>query len=171
MNRARGLAIGSSIVVAMLTLVAPASMAVPPEVVFDETFEDQFTVPAGEVCEFSFVITSTGQAIHKHFFNKHGEVVKHQTWASGTETATNPESGKTLKGRFSVSDFQRQHGDEFGPIEVRGLVFHFNAPGAGAVLMDAGRVVFDFDSGDIISVSGPHQELEGDFEAFCEALA
>lgn len=154
-----------------LAIAAPASLAVPPEVVFDVTFEDEFTIPAGEICDFDVIISSSGRAIHRHYFDQNGNVVKHQTWVQGTDTATNPESGKSLHGRFAFSDFVRQHDDEFGPFAVNGLAFHFNAPGAGIVLLDAGRVVFDFDTGDPISISGPHQVLEGDFEKFCGALA
>jgi hypothetical protein len=50
------------------------------------------------------------------------------------------------------------------------LVFHVNVPGAGIVLIDAGRVVFDEATGEVIVVSGPHQALEGDFSAICAAL-
>jgi hypothetical protein len=152
-------------------LLAPASLAVPPEVVFDETFEDEFTIPEGEWCEFAIDVESTGRAIHRHYLNKKGEVVRHQTWIRGWDTATNPLSGKSLRGRFSFSDFVREHEGEFGPFAVNGLVFHFNAPGAGIVLIDAGRVVFDLAAEDVISVAGPHQVLEGDFDAFCAALS
>lgn len=43
--------------------------------------------------------------------------------------------------------------------------------GVGTLRLDAGRGVLDPDSNDVISVSGPHQFLEGDFEAFCAALS
>lgn len=49
-------------------------------------------------------------------------------------------------------------------------MFHVNVPGAGIVLIDAGRVVFDEATGEVIVVSGPHQALEGDFSAICAAL-
>jgi hypothetical protein len=43
-------------------------------------------------------------------------------------------------------------------------------PGGGAVLLQAGRLVFD-DAGDVVFEAGPHQVLSGDTDKLCEALA
>ncbi|HEX6254241.1 MAG TPA: hypothetical protein VFZ70_00380 [Euzebyales bacterium] len=85
-------------------------------------------------------------------------------------TATNPETGASVSGHDAwtvVIDFEN---GEPTTESFFGLVFHFNAPGAGIVLIDAGRVVFDASTGEVIVVSGPHQELEGDLSALCAAL-
>ncbi len=54
-----------------------------------------------------------------------------------------------------------------------GPIFKFTVPGSGVVLLDAGRLRFEFDGdGNVVSVSvaGPHQALDGDFDAFCAAF-
>jgi hypothetical protein len=51
-----------------------------------------------------------------------------------------------------------------------GLAYRVTVPGGGAVLLQAGRLVFD-DAGDVVFEAGPHQVLSGDTDKLCEALA
>ncbi len=81
-------------------------------------------------------------------------------------TATNPLNGKTATGVDNWLEVFDVGSEEFS---IRGLVFHFNFPGAGVVLIDAGILTFDADD-NVILVGGPHQVFEGDFEALCAAL-
>lgn len=152
----------------MFVLAIQPAAAVPPVVVFDESFDDTFVDE--ETCGVPIEVHSVGRAIHRHYLDQDGNVVKHQTWFKGTDTATNLVTGKSLSGRFSGSDFQREHEGEFGPLAVNGLQFHFTAPGHGAILLDSGRVVFDAETGEVIFLAGPHMVLAGDFEAFCAAM-
>jgi hypothetical protein len=52
---------------------------------------------------------------------------------------------------------------------VHGPVFKFTVPGSGVVLLEAGRLTFDGD-GNVVFRAGPHQSLDGDFDAFCAAF-
>jgi hypothetical protein len=44
-------------------------------------------------------------------------------------------------------------------------------PGSGSVLLDAGNVIFGLETGDVIHLAGPHQQLSGDVAALCDYLA
>ena len=62
-------------------------------------------------------------------------------------------------------------GDRHGPpcslsVGVAGLA----VPGGGIVYLDTGTVTFDSEN-NIVFEAGPHQDLNGDVEAFCAALA
>jgi hypothetical protein len=52
-----------------------------------------------------------------------------------------------------------------------GLRFRAVFPGVGAVLLDAGRVVFDLATGEVLFEGGPHQVVHEDFEAYCAEFA
>jgi hypothetical protein len=52
-----------------------------------------------------------------------------------------------------------------------GVTFRVTVPGEGVVLLDAGRVEYDEETGDVVFVAGPHQLLEGDTAKLCAALA
>jgi hypothetical protein len=44
-------------------------------------------------------------------------------------------------------------------------------PGSGAVFLDVGRVIFDFDEVRLVFLAGQHQFFEGDVEGLCAALS
>ena len=52
-----------------------------------------------------------------------------------------------------------------------GLRNAYRVPGAGVVLLDAGRVVIDLATDDVLFEAGQHQFLEGDADAFCSYFA
>jgi hypothetical protein len=55
---------------------------------------------------------------------------------------------------------------------VHGPVFKFTLPGSGDVLLEAGRLTFEFDGGGnaVVFEAGPRQLLDGDVDAFCAAF-
>jgi hypothetical protein len=62
--------------------------------------------------------------------------------------------------------FDVQTGEETS----HGLSYHVTVPGEGAVLVQAGTVVYDED-GNVVFEAGPHPVEEKDFGKLCEALA
>lgn len=66
--------------------------------------------------------------------------------------------------RLIVDDY------EAGTRTETGTLRRTTAKGEGIVLQQAGKLVTDLDSNEILEVAGPHQFLFDDFDAFCEAL-
>jgi hypothetical protein len=114
-----------------------------------------------------------------------------QTTGPGTLTFTNPETGKSVTVRFTgaVKDLTVvDNGD--GIITVRtaftGIPEEIRLSDGTVAIRDVGRVVFatvldyngtptdteddEFISQSIESISGPHPDLESDFELFCEVV-
>jgi hypothetical protein len=52
----------------------------------------------------------------------------------------------------------------------RGLFDKFTTPGGGIVLLDTGIAVFLEPSEEVVFAGGPHQAVNGDFDAFCAAF-
>jgi hypothetical protein len=52
-----------------------------------------------------------------------------------------------------------------------GLRNTYSVPGEGVVLLDAGRIVIDLVTGEVLFEAGQHEFLEGDAEAFCSFFA
>ena len=48
-----------------------------------------------------------------------------------------------------------------------GLRNAYHVPGAGVVLLDAGRLIFDVETGDVVFEAGQHELLNGSVDAFC----
>jgi hypothetical protein len=59
---------------------------------------------------------------------------------------------------------------ETGELTSHGLSYRVTVPGEGAVLLQAGTVVYD-EAGNVVFEAGPHQVLSGDTAKLCEALA
>jgi 3D (Asp-Asp-Asp) domain-containing protein len=81
--------------------------------------------------------------------------------------ATLSANGKTLTSNFSAKIFI----DEPNVVRVVGTVYNIQVPGAGTVLLDAGNVAFDFETGATLYVHGPHQQFSGDVAGLCSYLA
>jgi hypothetical protein len=77
---------------------------------------------------------------------------------------TNPANGRSLWTPSPEHIIETAYDTTNAGLEVR-----FVLPGAGLLMLDAGRVVFGND-GDV-TVAGPHVLLEGDVGALCAALA
>jgi hypothetical protein len=138
--------------------VAGAARAAPPakDTSFGSfTFEDTTTCPGititqhNEERDTTIELSPTRLLIQRH----------------GVATLT--ANGKTLTSDFSAQIFI----DEPNTVKVVGTVYNIQVPGAGSVVMDAGNVSFDFETGEVLYVHGPHQQLSGDVAGLCDYLA
>jgi hypothetical protein len=114
-----------------------------------------------------------------------------QSTGQGTITITNPETGKSITSGFTGANKDLtvvDNGD--GTITVRtavtGIPEEIRLSDGTVAIRDVGRVVFstvldyngtptdtdddEFVSQTIESISGPHPDLESDFELFCEVV-
>lgn len=165
-NRTHRLVIGTvALVVAAVLGAAPAAADRPTrtQVVFDELTINDMT------CGFLIVEVFDGSVTTTTFFDAEGNPVRAQVTAFFQGTLTNPDTGETIRGQQELVIFR-----DFDQATERtwaGLRFRAVFPGAGALLLDAGRLVFDVTTGEVFFEAGPHQVFHEDFEAYCAAFA
>ena len=123
-----------------------------------------------EICaEFGLTIrfVENGSFKIRTFYDREGNVVK--TILSNFNqrfTSTASANGKTLSTNYPLV-FITDSDDA----DIRaGLRNAYQVPGAGVVLLDAGRLIFDA-NGDLVFEAGQHELLNGDIGAFCEYFA
>jgi hypothetical protein len=104
-----------------------------------------------------------------HRFDAGGELIGFSLKIRFTEVETNTKTGKTLHMRGS----ETEHWDLVaGTRTLTGAVFIGNQPGAGTFIHDTGRIVIDLETGEAISIAGPHEGFDnGVDETVCAALA
>jgi len=165
--RLRTLAVGMIVAMTVTGVAggtpAAADQPVKTQVIFDDlTINDQ-------TCGFLIVEVFDGTVTTTTFFNAEGDPIRTQVRAFFQGTLTNPATGETIRGQQELVIFR----DFTEPAERTwaGLRFRAVFPDAGALLLDAGRLVFDVVTGDVSFEAGPHQVFHEDFEAYCEAFS
>jgi hypothetical protein len=149
-----------------------------------------FTIPDDEVCGLS-VTTTVDVVVNEQEPIATSGFPLFKSTGSGTVTFTNPETGKSVVNRFAGSTMDltvTDNGDSTITLRtaVTGLPEQIRLPDGTVAIRDAGRVVFvtvldyngtptdtsddEFVSQEIESISGPHPDLESDFELFCATL-
>jgi hypothetical protein len=143
---------------AVAATLAGAATASPPA---KDTFSDSFS--------FEDTSTCPGITITQH--NEERDTVVDfsatRTTIQRHGVATLSANGKTLTSNFSAKIFF----DVPSSVKVVGTVYDIQVPGAGNVLLDAGNIAFDFETGELLYVHGPHQQFSGDVAALCGYLA
>jgi hypothetical protein len=100
------------------------------------------------------------------YFDKQGSLLRVHVEAAMRGSVTNSVSGKTvaLRGHISI-DID----PVTGAAKWAGPVFMGNEPGAGSVIKDTGRIVFDA-NGSITFEAGPHDVIDTNGGVFCTAV-
>jgi hypothetical protein len=150
----------AAVVVGSLAVVASSAPAAPPaKVVFFNSFsfEDTWTCPGITIVqsneERDTIIEFSATRLH---IQRHG-------------VATLTANGKTLTSNFSAMIFEDWDASQ---VKVVGTVYNIQVPGAGNLLLDAGKVVIDLSTDPpTFSIAGPHQQFTGDVAGLCNYLA
>jgi hypothetical protein len=126
---------------------------------------DAVTVDTEICADFGFAVefVENGAFKIRTFYDREGNIVK--TILSNFNqryTSTASANGKTLSTNYPLVFITR--GDD-ADIRV-GLRNAYHVPGAGVVLLDAGRLIFDA-NGDVVFEAGQHELLNGSVDAFC----
>jgi hypothetical protein len=146
-------------------LMASPVAAVPPE---REEFQTEPSSGVLAVCDgFEVINASEGAMVTLHkFFDQDGDLIRVSFHSRIEDTYTNSVTGRSISGSGQFNGqvvleepFERQ----------AGIQYHVVVPGAGVVLIDAGRLVFDA-LGDLVFQGGRHQVWDGDVAALCAAL-
>jgi hypothetical protein len=140
--------------VASLAVAAPAS-AFPPKT---ERFSDSGTSLWASCEGFDIVVNFEFTATITEFYDQDGDLVRVRGWSRGTGELVNTVTGKTETGSspsMFIDDFRTE------TTSLVGLQFHNNVPGQGIVALDAGRIVIDWATDEVILEAGPHPGFEG----------
>jgi hypothetical protein len=110
----------------VLGLAGPAA-AVPPEIHHFKWVNETETIPAGELCEFPVVVSSTGNFREAIYFNQDGSVRREVSNPSLVTTYSNPLSGTS----FSSPDrgMDRVTFNPDGTVTVFGTGIHLRVKG------------------------------------------
>jgi len=151
------------LVVVPVALTTPAS-ATPPEIV---RIQDIHIVQTDNTsCPFPFLEEFDGRVTITTFFDADGNPTGVRFHLPFQGTLTNEATGESVRAQQVLNDVLDL---EDGTETFAGLRFRAVFPGIGAVLLDAGRIVFD-DTGAVVFEAGPHQVVNEDFGEFCEAF-
>ena len=151
-----------------LAFAAPA-LAVPPTTEVTEVELGDFASVDTELCGFPIAFDESGTFKVKTFNDAEGAPVRSiLTNFNQRYTATATANGKTLSTNYPLTI----HTSVVEGLRLElGLRNAYRVPGAGVVLLDAGRVVIDLETDEVLFEAGQHQFLDGDAEAFCDYFA
>jgi hypothetical protein len=164
----RRVALTLLLLVALTLIGVSASFAQGnPPVVFDGPYHEQGSDVLFDCGSFDVVDHYDLYYSQMLRFDKSGNLVQivEQVW--GTDTLTNSVTGESYTGRFHNTVLIDP---STGIGANAGIIFRITVPGAGAVLLDVGRLVTD-QQFNIYFEAGPHQFFNGDVAALCAALA
>ena len=103
----------------------------------------------------------------REIFDKEGNLIRVVERVWGTDHLYNPTNGKSVEGTVTANEVVDLVD---GQITENGSVFRIIVPGMGAVFVDIGKFVIDFDDG-LIFLAGRHDFFDGDSAALCALLA
>jgi hypothetical protein len=127
--------------------------------------------PDSTICGFPITLDVTGQGTFNARFDADGNVTTlHVLERTVGTVSANGIALRDVSSDNKFFDFRDSTEREVG------LVFRDNFVGGKVVIMDRGRLVWNFDPetgepvGDPLFEAGPHPELHGDIGAMCAAL-
>ena len=165
----RSTTIAAGVAIAALSLGAPAATAKAPDITRE-------TNPYGgsfDCTEAGYDFTMEWEGVEhvtiKDRFDAGGELIGFTLHIRFREVDTNTATGKTVVMRGS----ETENWDLVaGTRTLTGATFIGNQPGAGTFIQDTGRIVIDLETGEAISIAGPHEGFHnGVDETVCAALA
>jgi len=137
--------------------------------------------PSGIVCGGTELVFSQERSvIGKRIYDADGNLVQRhfREWMSGT--FTNPDTGRSVpwEQHDTIIHNLSVPGDlDSGTIRTTGLITRAWLPGGGSILLDAGTILEDVGTGELIHAGGPHPFRDyfanGDaaaLDALCDAL-
>jgi hypothetical protein len=101
------------------------------------------------------------------FYDDGGNVVRVVEHIWGVDRLYNPVTGTSVSGVFNNSEVVDLVN---GRITENGSIFKIIVPGAGAVFIDVGKFIIDFETG-LEFLAGRHDFFDGDTAGLCAVLA
>jgi hypothetical protein len=133
-----------------------------------------FTYVESEICPFDLRVHLEGFYKSVDYHNNSGFLYKtiNTVGGGGPFTVTYTAHGTTLTQQneaFSEVITYNRDGSA-RTYTRRGQYARFTVPGGGIVLLDTGIAMWSEPVEDLLFAGGPHQAVNGDFEAFCAAF-
>jgi hypothetical protein len=146
---------------AVFGLAGPAT-AIPPEIHHFKWVNETETIPAGALCEFPVVVSSTGNFREAVYFNQDGSVRREVSNPSLVDIISNPLSGAS----FSSTDrgMDRVTSNPDGTVTVFGTGIHLRVKGE---IVQIGLWILTFDEATEELLSA---EYHGNFDAGVEEV-
>jgi hypothetical protein len=147
---------------ALGTAVAPAFADSPVHPV--DEFSAEESLPAGTVCDFNYVLTFT-QTDNAVIFSDPVDPSRSIVHSSFTITHTNLDTGYALTEKGIVTI---QTSAEDARQKLVGVPWHLRDPGGKLVVLQAGQLLFDTDTGELLKFTA--NVSPGFAEVICPAL-
>jgi hypothetical protein len=169
----RRLVLGVVLALAIAAIAAPATSAAANREVVEKNSVASLHFAGLDACLADYGFTYTGDYVRTRtttlWYDADGNLVREVLIIhfDGVETNdSDPTKWLTVNGeRRLVFDYVA------GTFTETGALRHVTAQGEGIVLQQVGRVVNTIDFSATLFTGGPHQMDDGDFAAFCAALA
>jgi len=153
------------VLVMVVSFTAAPMAARPDRFVFD--FDDTHPAPRlSAACGFPISVREWGTLIDMVYYDRDGNFVSENLILhSGGVSATNTLNGLTVS---SNSATLFRYGSESA--SASGLTMHFMMPNGAQLVVDAGRLIRDYATGEFVFEAGPHVDSADDLDLFCAAL-
>ena len=158
--------------IALVSTIAVSAQPAAANTTERAVFQVDDTAVDRETCGFRLHFHFFGAVTVTDYFDSTGFLYKSTAKGRpGPFTVTVTAKGTTLTQQNSSYSTQIIYNPDgsLKTITDNGPFNKFTVPGAGAVLLDTGHIVFDSDF-NIVFESGPRQATHGDFDAFCSAF-
>ena len=157
-----------SVLTVLLTITFfTSALAAKPDIITIQV-DDTFTI--GECDGFTVMERVEGRIKVSTHYDQDGNFAMEINRFSLRHTLTNSETGASLFSPDVGIDKLTIHQDGSATLAVIGLVSRIVVPGEGLVFAHLGRIVFDADTGEVLSVAGPHDDFADLFPLLCAAL-
>jgi hypothetical protein len=152
---------------ALLTIPNGIAQAASPDRYVFEFNDSHYAPRLSAFCGFPVIVGEWGTIIDNIYYDNQGNFTgENMILRSGGVSATNGLTGKTLS---SPSDGLFKYG--LDSASVSGLGMHFVLPGGEQILLDAGRITIDYETGERTFEAGTHDYQDGNWQALCNGLA
>jgi hypothetical protein len=158
----------SSLVLALLLAFMPITVALADGPIISGPTHYEGADVLADCGSFQVLDVYETEELDRIYLDQEGNLVKAIVGYWGTDTFTNSVTGKAYTMDFhntSIIDFSTTPRTN----ALTGVVYRLVVPGAGAVFLDVGRIVFERGVG-IVFQAGPHQLFDGDFDALCAVM-
>jgi hypothetical protein len=141
-----------------------ATLASGPVITYDNDTTPLTIEDWGDCPGFQINATFMAQRRNEDFLDAQGNLIlerRHVDFTGTLYNAAEPSHALDYEGHFTRTLNLSQ-----GRLTINGLMAHVIVPGSGAILLAAGDLSVDLDSGDVVR-HGP----DGDLDALCAALS